>query len=34
MIPAIPPLFVNGNFLSDFSVKANLFNDFFEFVFL
>ena len=28
-IPAIPPLFVNGNFVSDFSVKANLFNDFF-----
>ena len=28
-IPTIPPLFVNGNFVSDFSVKANLFNDFF-----
>ena len=28
-IPAIPPLFVNGNFVSDFSVKTNLFNDFF-----
>ena len=28
-IPAIPPLFVNGNFVSDISVKANLFNDFF-----
>ena len=28
-ISAIPPLFVNGNFVSDFSVKANLFNDFF-----
>ena len=26
-IPAIPPLFVKGNFVSDFSLKANLFND-------
>ena len=28
-IPAIPPLFVNGNSVSDFSVNANLFSDFF-----
>ena len=28
-IPTIPPLFVNGNFVSDFSVKANLFNEFY-----
>ena len=28
-IPAIPPLLINGNFVSDFSVKANLFSDFF-----
>ena len=27
-IPAIPPLFVNGKFVSDFCIKANLFNDF------
>ena len=28
-IPNIPPLFVNGNFVSDFNSKANLFNNFF-----
>ena len=28
-IPAIPPLLVNGKFVSDFCTKANLFNDFF-----
>ena len=28
-IPIIPPLFVNGNFVSDFNSKANLFNNFF-----
>ena len=28
-IPAIPPLFVNGKFVSDFCEKANLFNKFF-----
>ena len=28
-IPTIPPLFANGNFVSDFSVKANLFNEFY-----
>ena len=28
-IPTIPPLFVNGNSVSDFSVKANLFNEFY-----
>ena len=28
-IPTISPLFVNGNFVSDFSVKANLFNEFY-----
>ena len=28
-IPAIPPLFVNGKFVSDFCEKANLFNNFF-----
>ena len=28
-IPAIPLLFVKGNFVSDFSLKANLFNDFY-----
>ena len=28
-IPAIPPLFVKGNFAPDFSLKANLFNDFY-----
>ena len=27
-IPAIPPLFVKDNFVLDFSLKANLFNDF------
>ena len=27
-IPAIPPLLVNGKFLSDFFTKPNLFNDF------
>ena len=26
-IPAIPPLLVDGNFISDFSEKANLFNN-------
>ena len=29
-IPVIPPLFVNNNFISDFKVKAELFNDFFS----
>ena len=28
-IPAIPPLLVDGTFISDFCVKANLFNNFF-----
>ena len=28
-IPAVPPLFVNGKFVSDFCEKANLFNNFF-----
>ena len=28
-IPAIPPLLVDGNFISDFNKKANLFNNFF-----
>ena len=28
-IPAIPPLFVKGNLVSDFSLKANIFNDFY-----
>ena len=28
-IPAIPPLFVNGKFVSDFCEKANLFNNLF-----
>ena len=28
-IPSIPPLVVNNKFISDFRVKANLFNDFF-----
>ena len=27
-IPAIPPLFIKGKFVSDFNVKANLFNEF------
>ena len=27
-IPAIPPLFINGNFVSDFSTKANVFDNF------
>ena len=27
-IRAIPPLFVNGKFVSDFCIKSNLFNDF------
>ena len=27
-IPSIPPLFVNGKFVSDFCEKANLFNNF------
>ena len=26
-IPAIPPLLVDGNFISDFCEKANLFNN-------
>ena len=30
-IPAIPPLLVNGKFVSYFCTKANLFNDFFCF---
>ena len=28
-IPAIPPLFVNGKFVSDFCEKANIFNNLF-----
>ena len=28
-IPAIPPLVVDGNFISDFCEKANLFSNFF-----
>ena len=28
-IPGIPPLLVNGIFISDFCTKTNLFNDFF-----
>ena len=28
-IPAIPPLLVDGKFVSDFCEKANLFNNFF-----
>ena len=28
-IPVIPPLLVDGNFVSDFNKKANLFNNFF-----
>ena len=28
-IPAIPPLYVNGNFISDFCEKANIFNNYF-----
>ena len=28
-IPAIPPLLVDGSFISDFCEKANLFNNFF-----
>ena len=28
-IPSIPPLLVNNKFISEFRVKANLFNDFF-----
>ena len=28
-IPAVPLLFVKDNFVSDFSLKANLFNDFY-----
>ena len=27
-IPAIPPLFVDGSFISDYSKKANFFNNF------
>ena len=29
-IPAIPPLLVDGNFVSDYNKKANLFNNFFS----
>ena len=29
MIPAIPPLFVDGSFISDYCKKENLFNNFF-----
>ena len=29
-IPLIPPLLVNNEFVTDFLVKANLFNDFFR----
>ena len=29
-IPLIPPLFVNNEFVTDFLVRANLFNDFFR----
>ena len=29
MIPAIPPLLVDGNFVSHFNKKADLFNNFF-----
>ena len=28
-IPAIPPLFVDGNFISDFRAKENIFNNYF-----
>ena len=28
-IPAIPPLFVDGNFISDFCAKANIFSNYF-----
>ena len=28
-IPAIPPLFIHGNFISDFCAKANIFNNYF-----
>ena len=28
-IPAIPPLFVDGNFISDFCAKTNIFNNYF-----
>ena len=28
-IPAIPPLFVDGSFISDYCKKSNLFNNFF-----
>ena len=28
-IPAIPPLLVDGSFISDYREKANVFNDFF-----
>ena len=28
-IPAIPPLFVDDNFISDFCAKANIFNNYF-----
>ena len=28
-MPSTPPLLVNNKFISDFRVKANLFNDFF-----
>ena len=29
-IPAIPPLFVDDNFITDYCKKANLFNNFFD----
>ena len=29
-MPLIPPLLVNNKFVSDFAVKANLFNEFFS----
>ena len=28
-IPTMPPLFVDGNFISDFCVKSNIFNNYF-----
>ena len=30
-IPAVPLLLVNGKFVSEFSTKANLFNDLFQY---
>ena len=29
IIPAIPPLFIDSSFISDYCKKANLFNNFF-----